>query len=37
MIGDARYRKLAAPKDRYKAVLYRMRLLFAFWSLKKGV
>ena len=35
-MGEARYRKLAAPRDRFKAVLYRMRLLFAFWSLKKG-
>ena len=34
-IGTGRYRAAATPRDRGKAVLYRARLLFAYWSLKK--
>lgn len=37
MMRSARYRKLANGRDRFKAELYRLRLLFAFWSVKKGV
>ncbi len=37
MMRSARYRKLASARDRLKAQLYRFRLLFAFWSVKKGV
>lgn len=33
---DKRYRGMASPRNRWKADLYRMRLLFAFWSVRKG-
>ena len=36
-MSDRRYRRLASPRNRWKAELYRLRLLFAFWSLRKRV
>ena len=35
-MGDLRYLKLADTRNRFKAYLYRMHLLFAFWALRKG-